>query len=741
MRKLKKLLTHALVVLLALQGTVAALTINISHARAASQDVVINELMWMGSTNSAADEWIELRNTTNAPIDLTGWQLTHAATSSGTLTIPSGKTIAANGLFLISNFAQTDANSILNVAPDWVSTSVSLSNTCSSIDLMDSLNVVFDTMGCAGSSYLAGTNTTVKAAMERNVAVAAGTVAGSWHASVGFVNLDANAAPNNFATPALANDTTAPIAGTVAVTPAHYFDHATNLAANWQGFEDSESGIDSYQVGLSSNGTTADVVSFQSVAGTVASHTFDLTGMSLTENAPYYALVQATNGVGLNGNVVVSSPTVFRETTPPDAFTLVSVIDTPSDNGGSVDVSWNGSSLDVTGYAVQYQLHGGSWNSPLAKDAGLNLGATVTGLQNAPTSYDFRLKATSFNGTTTLSSNVLTGSALDNLPPVINGARLTLTQNAPGLSDTVSGQPGSSTEAGVANIYSVDPTIDPAALPIDSLPLGSDLSFLPIAIGDNQFGAIWARVVDQSGNQSQAVKLLNDIVAPNAPTLTKIDASCLDTCQVKLNWQDNGPDTLSYQIGYTAAGGTEQRSLKVTSTDATLTLGAGTGYDFVVYAFDGAGNVSAKSNSLGAQLTSGVATVVTLVNGSPVTMTTALTGAKEVTAVPQTAPFRATKVRAAEPTATPAGSTSTGLGSTATATTAAASSGDSWLKVLVIVGLLLVIAAGFYFLSRSYDDKTEDALAADSAPTSFGRQSKAPARRRSKTRKRPSPGS
>ncbi|MCD6334669.1 MAG: lamin tail domain-containing protein, partial [Candidatus Latescibacteria bacterium] len=40
---------------------------------AASGDVVINELMWMGSTASSADEWIELRNTTDSEILLSGW--------------------------------------------------------------------------------------------------------------------------------------------------------------------------------------------------------------------------------------------------------------------------------------------------------------------------------------------------------------------------------------------------------------------------------------------------------------------------------------------------------------------------------------------------------------------------------------------------------------------------------------------------------------------------------------------
>jgi len=39
-------------------------------------DVVINELMWMGSTKGTSDEWIELLNPGTEPVDLNGWTLT-----------------------------------------------------------------------------------------------------------------------------------------------------------------------------------------------------------------------------------------------------------------------------------------------------------------------------------------------------------------------------------------------------------------------------------------------------------------------------------------------------------------------------------------------------------------------------------------------------------------------------------------------------------------------------------------
>jgi parallel beta-helix repeat protein len=37
--------------------------------------VILNEVAWMGTKNSASDEWIELKNITTQPVDISGWQL------------------------------------------------------------------------------------------------------------------------------------------------------------------------------------------------------------------------------------------------------------------------------------------------------------------------------------------------------------------------------------------------------------------------------------------------------------------------------------------------------------------------------------------------------------------------------------------------------------------------------------------------------------------------------------------
>lgn len=155
-------------------------------------DVVINELMWMGSVegviNHTSDEWIELRNTKNYPIDISGWQLTRK--SSGAeglmLTIPNGKSIAANGFFLISNYVKSSSSSQLNADSDLVDADVNLANSALQIKLYkgDWSNVagLIDIADDGVGVPLAGVNLTgEKRSMSRNTTSGDGTQATSWH--------------------------------------------------------------------------------------------------------------------------------------------------------------------------------------------------------------------------------------------------------------------------------------------------------------------------------------------------------------------------------------------------------------------------------------------------------------------------------------------------------------------------------------------------------------------------------
>ncbi|MEP7162599.1 MAG: lamin tail domain-containing protein [Candidatus Moraniibacteriota bacterium] len=170
-------------------------------------DVVINEVMWMGSTASTADEWIELRNMTGSAIPIGGWKVENAGPSSGTIIIPAGKSIPANGFFLIANYAKTDANSALDIDGNYV-VNLSLNNTGNgNLVLRSNTNLLIDSaLGTA--TWPAGTNAAQKQSMERNDIPGDGLLAGSWHACVAG---SANGAPywdaigNNYGTPKSAN--------------------------------------------------------------------------------------------------------------------------------------------------------------------------------------------------------------------------------------------------------------------------------------------------------------------------------------------------------------------------------------------------------------------------------------------------------------------------------------------------------------------------------------------------------
>ncbi len=155
-------------------------------ARSAQPTVVINEMLWMGSSGSTADEWIELRNLTDQSIDLSGWRLTKMSggVEAPMMTIPAGQSIPANGFYLVSNYADTAANSVLAVTPNFVTTDVALSNSALQISLYDAGSVLVDRVDDGAGNPLAGRYVSadkVYASMERNPVPGDGTLSESWH--------------------------------------------------------------------------------------------------------------------------------------------------------------------------------------------------------------------------------------------------------------------------------------------------------------------------------------------------------------------------------------------------------------------------------------------------------------------------------------------------------------------------------------------------------------------------------
>lgn len=153
--------------------------------QAADQAVVINELAWAGSTQSSNDEWIELKNLTDAEIDVGGWELTkNAGEEALMLVIPPAMVLPASGYFIISNYGADE--SALAIEPTVVDTGVTLSNSQLQIKLYagdwSTPENLIDTAGDGGAPA-AGDNTT-KASMERDDDLV------GWHMAMVSTNFD-----------------------------------------------------------------------------------------------------------------------------------------------------------------------------------------------------------------------------------------------------------------------------------------------------------------------------------------------------------------------------------------------------------------------------------------------------------------------------------------------------------------------------------------------------------------------
>lgn len=146
-------------------------------------DVVINEIMWMGSNAvSDADEWIELKNTTGDAIDLAGWTIDEAGSGSSAITITSG-VIPAGGYFLIGNYASSSSAISDAITIDLATTGVSLANGGEVLTLKDATNNVIDTTPTG--VWEDGNNNDAPAgqrnSMERNDTPGDGTSWDDWH--------------------------------------------------------------------------------------------------------------------------------------------------------------------------------------------------------------------------------------------------------------------------------------------------------------------------------------------------------------------------------------------------------------------------------------------------------------------------------------------------------------------------------------------------------------------------------
>ncbi len=151
-------------------------TNNQEHQKYQKGDILINEIMWMGSDISAQDEWIELYNTTDNEIDLKGWKLENIRKSLGNQNyrFPASLSIPARGFLILANNPQNSANTALGVVVDVSNANLDLNDIDhGKIILKDPEDQVIDEVDAsdswpAGEVELVGSDETYYRSMQRN---------------------------------------------------------------------------------------------------------------------------------------------------------------------------------------------------------------------------------------------------------------------------------------------------------------------------------------------------------------------------------------------------------------------------------------------------------------------------------------------------------------------------------------------------------------------------------------------
>lgn len=712
-KMLKAFFVRFLVVLIAVQGVVATQLLTLQPVQASDGDstpqVVINEVMWMGTPDSSGDEWLELRNTTGSEVSISGWTLTHALTGDADLVLPDDAKIPANGYYLVANYSAVDVNSALNIEANYVDEHMVLYNSCVQIDLLDSASNVIDSMGCDAADYYFPGSSSTHRALERNVIVTSGTDKLSWHESYGFANLDDVAYGYVLATPGSAN-TAALVSAECNVVAVM---DVTDALVDWTGcfVSDTQSEIAGYEI-------SAD-------RGALADNWYDLGSLDefAVVDGSLFNLGESTTfavrAVDSNGNLSApaTSNSVVRNT--PLAPVLGDVVNQPdSVNSGKVKATLNWAEVD-TDPTLSYEISYKPVDSALTEMVTTSAKTLEISNLESNLQYQYSVVAVYVDGSSNEYRSIQSNVVLDKVP-TLDRAKIALLQNKPGTDDSLSGLAGAVNFGSAVEINVL--TGDPKEL-LDSQTSNVDGSFAhSVVLGDNKYGKVWIQLIDEiSGKSSQAYEFTNDIVAPNAPTLTKLVSKCeTDTCRVELSWTDNGPDTVKYQVGYTVDG-VETRTVDLTSTSVQTDLAAGKSYKYVVYAYDVAGNVSVASNFFEDTLIKGIQTEINLVNDLPVVTKTALEGSNvtSVTSVSTSKPLSfVAPVQASDNQPSTEGT------DTETKTEAAK---QDWVRIFVVVVLLLIVAGGFYALSRTFK---EEGNGLDNASPK-----KAPARVVAKTKK------
>lgn len=292
------------------QTVLAILIVTLVGIGVYAQGIVINEVAWAGAAANTSDEWIELYNPTDQPVDLSGWTLAFGDNAID-LGGATNTIVEPGGYFLLE---RTDDNTVSDVSADLIYKG-RLNNGGMLIEVLDQTGVVIDTANASmKKGWAAGSTSKGKvpyATMER-IDPKGPDVASNWRSNNGLITCghDAAGEPIN-GTPRAKNSATIVWETTPTVTlngPSEGQVVSGRLVIAWQAQDpDGESDALPADIYVSADGgnTFSTVVS-----GLVAdSYVWDTTGV---ENGDQYLLKVSVKDV--DGNIGEAMSPVFSVT-------------------------------------------------------------------------------------------------------------------------------------------------------------------------------------------------------------------------------------------------------------------------------------------------------------------------------------------------------------------------------------------------------------------------------------------
>ncbi|HEY9713016.1 MAG TPA: lamin tail domain-containing protein, partial [Chroococcales cyanobacterium] len=177
---------------------------------------MISEVMWMGTDQSTADEWLEIAGAGSGSesalrTDIGGWTITSLKSSSEAVIarFETGTTIGSGEYLIVSNYPADQSR--LAVQPVLSTTALSLPNTKLRLRLRDAQGAVMDEVDDGVGDPFAGSNPSggPKASMERISLTGSGSDKSNWRTATATRGFDSGVLI--YGTPGYANDASDPI--------------------------------------------------------------------------------------------------------------------------------------------------------------------------------------------------------------------------------------------------------------------------------------------------------------------------------------------------------------------------------------------------------------------------------------------------------------------------------------------------------------------------------------------------